>query len=176
MAGAGGLRSPMADPRNDSKEAALGDLVIPALAAAFTLYFFDSIWDLAWEARATGIVVGCALLGLIGLLVIRVVRALAAGRAVLSFGNLIGPWPRGRQRIGIVVFCGLFVALVPWLGLTLGLFTLTTALMLLLGAGSWRAILAAAGTVSIAAYLLFIALLDTRMPRGPFEKLIALIF
>lgn len=166
----------MPDPRNDSKQAALADLVIPALAVAFTVYFFVSIWDLAWEARATGMVVGCALLGLIGLLVFRVARALAAGRAVLSFGNLIGPFPYGRQRMGIVALCALFVALIPWLGLTLGLFTLTAALMNLLGAGSRRAILAAAGAVSIAAYLLFVVLLDTRMPHGPFEKLVGLLF
>jgi len=166
----------MADPPREPKEAALGDLVIPALAVVFTLYFFDSIWELAWEARATGMVVGTALLGLVALLVARVARALVGGRAVLSFGDLIGPWPHGRQRIGIVALCALFIALVPWLGLTLGLFALTTALMVLLGAGSWRVILAAAGTVSVAAYLLFVALLDTRMPRGPFEKLVALLF
>ena len=93
----------MQDSSESSKDPALGDLVIPALAAAFTLYYFDSIWDLAWEARATGIVVGTALLALICMLVVRIARRLAAGHATLSFGHLIGPWPHGRQRIGIVV-------------------------------------------------------------------------
>ena len=166
----------MQDPSHDSKDAALGDLVIPALAVAFTVYFFDSIWDLAWEARATGVVVGTALLALIALLMVRIVRRLMAGRATLSFGDLLGRWPHGRQRMGIVALCALFIALIPWLGLTLGLFTLMTTLMLLLGAGSWRAIVTTAGAVSIAAYLLFIALLNSRMPRGPIEKLLAMLF
>ena len=166
----------MQDTSDSPKDAALGDLVIPALAVAFTLYFFDSIWDLAWEARATGIVVGTALLVLILALVVRVVRRLAAGRAALTFGHLIGPWPHGRQRIGIVALCALFIALVPWLGLTLGLFVLTSGLMFLLGAGSWRTIVIASATVSVAAYLLFVAFLNTRMPRGPIEKLLETLF
>jgi len=166
----------MQNSTDNSKDAALADLVIPALAVAFTLYFFDSIWDLAWEARATGIVVGTALLALIVALVVRVVRRLAAGRATLSFGHLIGPWPHGRQRIGIVVLCALFIALLPWLGLTLGLFVLTSALMFLLGAGSWRAIVVASGAVSVSAYLLFVVFLNTRMPHGPVEKLIATLY
>lgn len=166
----------MQDSPENSKDAALGDLVIPALAAAFTVYFFDSVWDLAWEARATGMVIGTALLALIALLLARVVRRLAVGQAALSFGHLIGPFPHGRQRAGIVLLCALFIALVPWLGLTLGLFTLSAALMLLLGAGKWRSIVVTAGAVSIAAYLLFVALLDTRLPRGPIEKLLAALF
>jgi hypothetical protein len=166
----------MQNASDKAKDAALGDLVIPALAVAFTVYFFDSVWELAWEARATGIVVGTALLVLVALLVVRVVRRLAAGRATLTFGHLIGPWPYGRQRIGMIVLCMLFIALVPWLGLTLGLFVLTSSLMFLLGAGNWRAIVTASGAVSVAAYLLFVALLNTRMPRGPIEKLLATFF
>lgn len=166
----------MQDSPDDNKDAALGDLVIPALAVAFTIYFFDSVWDLAWEARATGLVVGTALLVLIVLLVVRVARRLAAGRAVLAFGPLIGPYPYGRQRLGIVVLCALFIAILPWLGLTLGLFALITALMLLLGAGSWRSIVTTAGAVSLVAYLLFVALLNTRLPHGPIEKLVAMFF
>lgn len=166
----------MQDSPDKTLDTALGDLVIPALAVAFTLYFFDSVWDLAWEARATGMVVGTTLLALIVLLVVRLVRRLIAGRATLSFGHLIGPFPYGRQRFGMIALCALFIALIPWLGLTLGLFTLISALMLLLGAGSWRSIVMTAATVSITAYLLFVALLNTRLPHGPIEKLVAALF
>ena len=34
------------------------DLVIPALALGFAVYFFVSIADLAWEAKANGMVIG----------------------------------------------------------------------------------------------------------------------
>jgi hypothetical protein len=166
----------MSDRSPDSKDAAFGDLVIPALAIAFALYFFDSIWDLAWEARATGVVVGTVLLVLVALLVLRVARRLLAGRATLSFGPLLGPWPYAPQRIGIVLLCALFIAVLPWLGLTLGLFVLTSALMFLLGAGNWRAIVTISGIVSAAAYVLFVALLNTRMPHGPIENLLRTFF
>lgn len=158
------------------RDAALADLIIPALAVAFTVYFFDSVWDLAWEARATGMVVGTALLALIALLLVRILRRLATGEAALSFGHLAGSRPHARQRAGIVLLCTLFIGLVPWLGLTLGLFTLSSALMLVLGARNWRPILMTAGSVSAVAYLLFVAMLNTRVPRGPIEALLATLF
>ncbi len=161
---------------DDAPEKVGTDLVIPALGVAFAIYFFASVWDLAWEAKATGVLVGGALLALIALFVARVALKLARGRATLSFAGLVGPSPHGRQRFGIVLLCVLFIALVPWLGLTLGLFALTAALMFLLQAGSWRAILVTAATVSAAAYLLFVALLNTRMPRGPIERLLSGLF
>ena len=45
---------------------ALGaDLVIPALAAGLTIYFFVDSAELVWEARANGTVIGVALLAMI---------------------------------------------------------------------------------------------------------------
>lgn len=162
--------------RGGAKEALGADLVIPAVAAAFAIYFLASVSDLAWEARATGMLVGLTLLGLIVLLIVRVARRIAAGTATLAITGLVGPFPHGRQRAAIVVLCAVFIALVPWLGLTLGLFALTAALMFSLGAGRWRTVLATSGAVSVAAYVLFIALLNTRMPRGPVERLLASLF
>ncbi len=40
------------------KKALGADLVIPALALSFAAYFFVSIADLAWEAKANGVVIG----------------------------------------------------------------------------------------------------------------------
>lgn len=162
--------------RGGTKDALGADLVIPALAVAFAVYFLVSVSDLAWEARATGTLVGVVLLALVALLAVRVARRVAAGSATLAVAGLVGPFPHGRQRAAIVVLCAVFVALVPWLGLTLGLFALTAMLMFALGAGRWRTVLTAAGAVSVAAYLLFIALLNTRMPRGPIERLLAGLF
>ena len=41
------------------------DAVIPALAAAFAAYFFVDIADLAWEAKANGVLIGTILVVLI---------------------------------------------------------------------------------------------------------------
>jgi len=164
-------------PPGPADKAALGaDLVLPALGVAFAGYFFLSVQDLAWEAKATAVIVGAALLALIALLVARVLLRVAAGGASLSLAPLIEPRRTQPQRLAVLGLTGLFIVAIPWLGVTLGLFLLTGALMAVLGAGSWRRILATSGIVAATAYLLFIALLDSRLPRGPIEKLLAATF
>lgn len=149
------------------------DLVLPALATGFTIYFFVSVGDLAWEAKANAVVIGTGLLALVALFLVRTGLMLARGAATLGFDKLIEPrWAWG-PRLAIIGLCAVFIFLLPWLGLTLGLFLLTAALMFLLKAGSWRSIVATAAIVAATSYLLFIALLNSRLPRGPVEQLLA---
>ena len=54
------------------KKALGADLVIPALALGFAVYFFVSIADLAWEAKANGVVIGGVLVVLILVQVVRI--------------------------------------------------------------------------------------------------------
>jgi hypothetical protein len=160
-----------------AKKAALGaDLVLPALGVAFAFYFFHSVRDMAWEAKATAVVVGVTLLALIALLVVRVFLRVIAGEATLGLAPLIEPRRTQPRRLAVLALTGLFIAVIPWLGVTLGLFLLTGALMAVLGAGSWRRILATSAIIAASAYLLFIALLNSRLPRGPVEKLFAAMF
>jgi len=161
----------------EAGKAALGaDLVLPALAVALTVYFFVSVADLSWEAKANAVVIGVALLALIAVHVARVALRVWAGDATLSLAPLFEPRRTQRQRFLLVALTALFIFVIPWLGVTLGLFLLTAALMLVLGAGSIRMIAATSATVAIAAYLLFIALLNSRLPRGPVEKLLSMLF
>ena len=67
------------------------DLVIPALALGFAIYFFVSIADLAWEAKANGVLIGAILVSLIALQLVRVGVQLLKGRATLSFAGLWEP-------------------------------------------------------------------------------------
>jgi hypothetical protein len=113
---------------------------------------------------------------LIAIHLARVALKLRAGVAAFSFAPLTEPWPLNRQRLAIVALTAGFIFVIPFLGLTLGLFTLTAALMVLLRAGGWRAIVATSAIVAGTAYLLFIALLNSRLPRGPIEKLLAALF
>jgi hypothetical protein len=168
----------MSDPSMSSlaRPAVGADWVLPALAVAFAAYFLVSVSDLVWEARATGTLVAAALLLLVGIQGVRSAVQLARGHARLAFGGLLGEPVVARERVLIVLLCALFIVAVPYLGTTPGLFLLTAALMRALRAGSWRATFATSGLIAAGAYLLFIALLDSRLPRGPFERLLGTLF
>ena len=67
------------------KKALGADLVIPALALGFAAYFFVSIADLAWEAKANGVVIGGILVALIVIQCARIgIRVLQSGEANLD--------------------------------------------------------------------------------------------
>ncbi len=163
-------------PPSEGKEPLGADLVIPVLAVAFTAYFFVSVAELTWEAKANAVIIGSVLLALVAVFAVRAAWRVAAGGADFSFQPLVEPRQMLRPRALIVGLTALFIVLIPWLGLTLGLFLLVAALMLVLGAVSWRTIALTSGTVAVIAYLLFIALLNSRLPRGPIEKLLAGLF
>ncbi|MGQ0677920.1 MAG: hypothetical protein ACT4N4_17800 [Rhodospirillales bacterium] len=164
-------------PGADDARTAIGaELALPALAVAFAAYFFHSVWDLSWEAKANAVMIGVALLALIAVFLVRLAVRTWNGLGTFSFAPLIAPRRVLGQRVLLVVLSGLFIVLIPWLGLTLGLFLLTATLMVVMRAGSWRLIAATAGIVAASAYLLFIALLNSRLPRGPVEKLLAGLF
>ena len=57
------------------KAPAGADLVIPLLALGFAAYFFWSIADLAWEAKANGVIIGSILVALVLLQVAQIGRA-----------------------------------------------------------------------------------------------------
>ncbi|HJS30978.1 MAG TPA: tripartite tricarboxylate transporter TctB family protein [Alphaproteobacteria bacterium] len=167
---------PNSTPRDGGREIVGGDLVLPGLAVAFTAYFFYSVWDLSWEAKANATIIGVTLLVLIGMFVIRATLKVMRDGAGIGLESLFEPRSALGPRLSVVAFTALFVVVLPWLGLTLGLFALVAGLMLVLRAGSWRAVVATSATVSMVAYLLFIALLNSRLPRGPIEKLLAALF
>jgi len=97
------------------------DLVIPALALGFAAYFFISIADLAWEAKANGIVIGGVLVVLIAAQLVRSAVPLLRGRASLRFDALWEPRDALPKRVGMVLVTITFIATLNWLGLTLGL-------------------------------------------------------
>jgi hypothetical protein len=155
-----------------SSRAPLGaDLIIPALALGFAIYFFWSIADLAWEAKANGVVIGVALIALVVVQVARIGIAVARGRADLSTGTLWQPRDILLKRIGMVLVTIAFILLLQVLGLTLSLFLSMAAALWLMGVRKARVILAISFGVAAAAYLLFILVLDAGFPHGPIEQL-----
>jgi hypothetical protein len=149
------------------------DLVIPALALAFAGYFFVSIADLAWEAKANGVVIGGILVGLILIQLARTaVRAVKQGGG-FSFDPLWQPRDALLKRLGMVVVTIAFIATLHWLGLTLGLLLAMFAALWLMGARSRLALIVLPVAVASAAYLLFVVLLQSDIPHGPIERLLS---
>ena len=135
------------------------DLVIPALALGFAAYFFVSIADLAWEAKANGVVIGGVLIVLIAIQFVRIALALVRKQGDLGFGPLWLPRDALAKRVGMVAITVLFIATLNWLGLTLGLLAALFAALWIMGArGKVLVILPLA--VATAAYLLFVVLLN----------------
>jgi hypothetical protein len=152
------------------KHPAGADLVIPALALAFAVYFFFSIADLAWEAKANGVVIGGVLVLLIVVQVIRIATMLARRNASLGFDSLWQPRDALVKRLGLVIVTVAFIATLKWLGLTLGLAFALFAALWIMGARG-KALILIPVTVASAAYLLFVALLQSDIPHGPIERL-----
>ena len=148
---------------------ALGaDLVIPGLALAFAVYFFVSTADLVWEAKANGVVIGAVLVILI---VFQVGRSVLRG-GNLSFAPLWYPRELAWKRVGLVMVTALFIATLPWLGLTLGLWLGMLAQLWIIGVRRWKILFWLPAGTAASVYLLFIAVLDSAFPHGPIEMLL----
>ncbi len=148
------------------------DFIIPALALALLAYYSVTTLGLAWEAKATGVLIAAVLAPLCLVHIGRMVLAISRGRATLSLGDLIANTPNNRQRLGLVALVAAFIASIQWIGTTLGLFLLLIGCMLLTGVRSVRALVVVAATTSLIVYVLLIYLLNSRLPQGPVERLL----
>jgi len=153
------------------KRAIGADLVIPALALAFAVYFFVSIADLAWEAKANGVLVGTVLVLLVAIQIARSAVEVAKGRADLSIAPLLEPREALGKRIGLVLLTVAFIVALPWLGLSLALFLGLAAALYLMGVRRPLPLVLLPLVVAAAAFLLFIVALNTDFPHGPIERL-----
>jgi hypothetical protein len=152
------------------------DLIIPVLAAVFTVYFLISTSNLSWEARVNGMMIGYTLLVLIALYLLRIVRRLISKQADLRLGDIVSITEENGQRLAILGVFTAYVLTIEWLGATLGLFLTLFASMWILGVHSWRTLFGVSGLTAGLVYFLFIGFLKTRLPRGPVEDLLALVF
>jgi len=152
------------------------DLVIPVLALGFAIYFFVSIADLAWEAKANGVLIGTVLVVLIAIQLARIARQLARGEGDLRADPLWQPVEVTGKRLGMVAVTIAFIATLPWLGLTLGLFIGMLAALLIMGVRKRSTLVWLPLAIAAAAYAMFIVALDADFPRGPLEQLLAPLF
>ena len=152
------------------------DLIIPLLAAGFAVYYMSTIWNLPWEAKANGLVLGSVLLFLVALFFVLTARSLLRGAISLSLSRLFEPRQFQTQRWSLVALMIAFIAVIPYLGFTLTIFLFLVLAMLALGVRSVRKLIGVALVSALCGYLMFIAVLDTPFPHGPLEVLLGRLF
>jgi hypothetical protein len=153
----------------DRPEATGGDWVIPVLGAAFATYYLYSIKDLVWEAKVAAVFVAVMLYLLIGIFALKTVLGLRRGSLVVDFSPLWENWPLFRIRALLFGLAALSVILLPWAGFTLSTFGFLLAAFLWLERMPVKLAVITAGALAISGYILFIAILRTAFPMGPFE-------
>ena len=162
----------MTEPRPDGGRRPAGaDLVIPLLALAFAGYFFVSIADLQWEAKANGVLIGSALVILVLAQLARMALDFKRGKSSLAFTPLLEPRDAFLPRIALVVITFCFIATLKWLGVTLGLYLALLASLWALGIRKRKPLILIPLLTAAAVYVLFIAILDSNFPHGPIENL-----
>ena len=140
--------------------------IIPLLACALTIYYLVSTVDLIWEAKSTGIFIGVVLLALCVVQFVRLGTKVLRGEATLGFGDLAENSFFNRLRLGLLLLAILFVALLPVIGTTLGLFLVLIAMVRLMGVTNWRVLVAVAFVTAAIVHGLLIKLLDSQLPQG----------
>jgi hypothetical protein len=140
--------------------------IIPTLACALTVYFLISTRDLIWEARSTGTFIGVILLGLCIGQFIRLGLKVSRGEATLGLGELAENTYYNRLRLALLILTIAFIALLPVIGTTLGLFLVLIAMVRLMGVRSWRVLVAVAFITAATVHGLLIYLLGSQLPQG----------
>jgi hypothetical protein len=151
------------------------DFIIPLLALAFAGYFFVSISDLAWEAKANGALIGTILVTLAGIQIARLGVRIARREGGTGLTAVLAPRDVLLKRIGLVLITVAFIVAMQWLGLTLALFLAMAAALYVMGLRKPARIVGIALVIAGLAYLLFIALLESDIPHGPVEKAISAV-
>ena len=164
-------------PEPDPKRQIGGELIIPVMALAFTLYYFSSIIDSPWTAQVNAFLVGTILIVLVLAFFVVCVRELWQGRATLGASDLFEPRRLIAKRAGFIGLTLGYLLVLGWLGFTLTTFVFLAGSMLLLGGGRRPVLcLVLSALMSGIGYAAFIALFETRLPKGPIEQLLAAVF
>lgn len=158
---------------SDQKRQMGGELIIPALALVFTLYYISSVIDSPWSAQLNAFMVGSVLIALVVLFFAYAAREVFQGRATLGATNLLAPYHILPKRIAFIALSLGYLVVMPWFGFTLTTFLFMAASMFVLG-GARRPVvyLSAAAVMAAVALVVFVILFQKRLPKGPIEYLL----
>lgn len=151
-----------------------GDLVIPAIALAFTIYYFTTIWNSPWTAQVSAFFIGTVLIALIVAFLGFSLFSLKSGTVDLGFHRLTEPLAFIPRRITLFALTIGFILFLPYGGFTLTTFLFLSSAMLVLSRGvRWKFILVLSAILAIGGYFLFVYAFEVRFPKGPIEVLMA---
>lgn len=160
----------MAERGYDHRKPMGGELIIPALAVGFTLYYFSTIWNSPWTAQVSAFSIGGILLLLCLLFFIKTLRMLRAGEASLGLGGLVGIEDVRNGRLALFIATLGYVWLIEDLGFTLTTFLFIWVSIVALSHGRRLGLATAiSGIMALVGWAVFIWAFDTRFPRGWFE-------
>ena len=147
-----------------------GELLIPCLAVAFTLYFFSTIWNSPWTAQVSAFAVGGVLLLVCTIFILRCLVWLRQSEATLGFGNLFSRDDIATGRIGLFITTLGYCLLIEQLGFTLTTFLFLVLSMIILSKGRRPVFITMiSAAMALGGWGVFIWAFDTRFPRGWFE-------
>lgn len=175
----------MQQPSDPSPRNVLPELIIPALALLFAIYYLATITEVPWIAQASAMLVSVLLLLSIIAFAIRTFLRIRAGTEYIGFGDSLGALRSGAavnlKRAALFVLSVLYVLCMPLLGFSLATFLLIFFGIIVLSHGQTlfsvtlasllRAFLVAL-VCTVVGYVAFIHLFKTRFPFGPVENLI----
>ena len=162
----------MSDPDYEPPRQLGGELVIPVIAVAFTLYFFSTIWNSPWTAQVSAFLVGGILLLVCGIFFVRCLFWLRSGQGTLEFGDLVSIEDLRSGRVGLIAATVAYCVFIDQLGFTLTTFLFLAISMLILSKGARPGlILLISALMALGGWAVFIWAFDTRFPRGVFETM-----
>lgn len=161
---------------NDERKAPVAtgaDWIIPGLGAAFATYYLYSIRDLDWEAKVSGVFCAVVLFLLIAIFALRTAIGLLRGTHYVEWRSLWESRSLATIRGMLFGLTVLSVAIIPWAGFTVSTFLFLFFAFLWLQRMSVKNAAMTAAALALGGYILFILILRTAFPTGPFERLVA---
>lgn len=149
--------------------------IIPILASLLTIYFLVSTAGLIWEARSNGTFIGVILLALCAAQIVRLGLQVARGEATLGLGEIVDDTQFNRQRLWLLIAMVAFVAGLPLIGTTVGLFIVMQVTMWLMGVRRWTSLLTVAVLAAASVHILLIVALGSQLPQGVFAPIFAVV-
>jgi len=175
----------MRQPSDPSPRNVLPELIIPALALLFAIYYLTTITEVPWIAQASAILVSVLLFLSIIAFAIRTGHRIRSGREYLGLSDSLNGLRADKavnlKRVVLFALAVLYVLLLPILGFSLATFSLIFFGIVILSHGqslslTTVAILLRAFLISllctVVGYITFIHIFKTRFPFGPIENLL----
>ena len=156
--------------KRDEKRQIGGELIIPVLALAFTLYYVSTVVNSPWTAQLNAYMVGSVLIVLVLLFFAVALREVVSGRASPGASNLFAPYEILPKRLAFIGLTLGYLVVIEWLGFTLTTFLFMVSSMYVLGNGRRPgAYLLTAVISATIALVVFVILFQKRFPKGPVE-------